>query len=227
MGPRPTRPAATISGRRGGVNPTATGAPARTPRTVGSRQQTGVRITSRKAVQAGAASAHSGGRIGDALGFMGALSKALRIPLAGDQRFAIRDAVEGVASRGHPLGVAVGDEAATTVGVLMPEYAVEHVVTVSKPRWGARGALGLARAVVHLAHLIQVHERVRAARSTPANTPHREAFTLQARRRRGDRHHGAIPSCRVGVGDPWQDNGVGADSWHDRSLCCPGDYGVH
>ena len=33
---------------------------------------------------------------------MSALSKALRIPLPGDQRFAIRVAVEGVAALGDP-----------------------------------------------------------------------------------------------------------------------------
>jgi hypothetical protein len=50
-------------------------------------------------------------------------------------------------SRGHPLGVAVGDEAAAAVGVLVPEDAVDHVgdgleAAVRVPG----GALGLAGA---------------------------------------------------------------------------------
>ena len=30
--------------------------------------------------------------------------------------------------------------------------------------------------------------------------------------------HGAIDRRRVGVWNPWQHHGVGADGWHDRSL---------
>ena len=64
----------------------------------------------------------------------------------------------------HPLGVAVGDQAAAAVGVLVLERAVDHVgdgleAAVRVPR----RALRLARRVLHLAHLVHVDERVEVA----------------------------------------------------------------
>ena len=47
-----------------------------------------------EAVQAGAASVRSGGRIGDVLRFMGGLSAAFGTVLPGEQRFAVRTEME-------------------------------------------------------------------------------------------------------------------------------------
>ena len=78
-----------------------------------------------------------------------------------DQLLGRRLDVEDAAAGGHPLGGAVGDDAAAAVGVLVLERAVDHVgdgleATVGVPG----GALGLARGVVDLAHLVHVDERV-------------------------------------------------------------------
>ena len=61
----------------------------------------------------------------------------------------------------HPLGVAVGDEAAAADRVLVPEGPVDHVGHRLEAAVGVpRRALGLARGVLHLAHLVHVDERV-------------------------------------------------------------------
>jgi hypothetical protein len=100
--PRPTRPAATIQrpARRRQPDRDRSSDPHPAPSGHASNLASGSPLG--KAVQAGAASARSGGCIGDALGFMGALSTALRIPLPGDQRWAVTIAVEGVAFLGDP-----------------------------------------------------------------------------------------------------------------------------
>jgi hypothetical protein len=69
--------------------------------------------------------------------------------------------VQHASTRGHPLGVAVGDEPAAAVGVLVAEDPVEHVGDgLEAPVRVPGGALGLTWRVVHLTHLVHVHERV-------------------------------------------------------------------
>ena len=94
--------------------------------------------------------------------------------------------VQQPGARGHPLGVAVRDRAAATVAVLVVEGAVDDVgdgleAAVRVPR----RALGLARGVLHLAHLVHHDEGVERrevdARERAAD---REALPLVALRRR-------------------------------------------
>ena len=77
--------------------------------------------------------------------------------------------VEDPAAGGHPLGVPVGDQAAPADRVLVLEGAVDHVGDRLEPAVRVpRRALGLARRVLHLAHLVHVDERVEVRRFTPA-----------------------------------------------------------
>jgi hypothetical protein len=69
--------------------------------------------------------------------------------------------VQDPAACGHPLRVAVGDQAAATVGVLVAERAVDDVGDGLEPAVRVpRRALRLTRPVVDLTHLVHVHERV-------------------------------------------------------------------
>ena len=96
--------------------------------------------------------------------------------------------VEDAAPGGHPLGVAVGDRAAAAVGVLVVEDAVDDVgdgleAAVRVPR----RALGLARRVLHLAHLVHHDERVELRQvDAGERAAHREALPLVALRGGGD-----------------------------------------
>ena len=86
------------------------------------------------------------------------------------------------AAGGHPLGVAVGDEPAAAVGVLVLEDAVDDVgdgleAAVRVPR----RALGLARRVLDLAHLVHVDERVEQRQvDAGERAADREALALEA-----------------------------------------------
>jgi hypothetical protein len=95
--------------------------------------------------------------------------------------------VNQTSTGGHPLGVAVSDQAAAAVGVLMAENAVEHVGNGLEPAVGMPGgALRLARGVVDLAHLIHMHERVKGAQvHAGEGSTDRKSLALKARRRRG------------------------------------------
>jgi len=88
--------------------------------------------------------------------------------------------VQDAAARGHPLGVAVGDQPAAAVGVLVTEGAVDDVGDGLEPAVRVpRGALGLAGAVVDLAHLVHVHERVEPVQVHPGErAPDREPLAL-------------------------------------------------
>ena len=114
--------------------------------------------------------------------------------------------VQDAASRGHPLGVAVGDQATAAIGVLVAERAVDEVcdgleATVRVPR----GALRLARRVLDLAHLVHVDERVEVLQAHPRErAADREALALEARRRGGDLDDWPVP-FGSGLGDPRQD----------------------
>jgi hypothetical protein len=101
--------------------------------------------------------------------------------------------MEDPGASGHPLGVAVGDQATAPVGVLMLEGAVDHVGHGLEPTMGMpRGALGLAGRVVDLAHLVHVHEGIQLRLSDSGKRPtDREALSFK--RARGDRDRGHRP----------------------------------
>ena len=94
---------------------------------------------------------------------------------------------------GHPLRVAVADQATAAVGVGVAERPVEHVGDGLEAAVGVpRRALRLARGVLDLAHLVEVDERVEVGEvDALEGAPHREALALEAARGRGDRTHGA------------------------------------
>ena len=92
-------------------------------------------------------------------------------------------------------------------------------MTVSNPRCGPGGALGLARGVVHLAHLVHVDEGVEGAQvDAGEGAADGEPLALEPRGGGGHRHHRTVDGGRVEIRDPRQGHGVGADGWHDRSL---------
>ena len=129
--------------------------------------------------------------------------------------------VQDAAARGHPLGVAVGDQAAAAVGVLVPERAVDDVGDGLEPAVRVpRGALGLTRGVVDLAHLVHVHERVEPRQVHPGEgAPDREPLALVAGRRGGDRGDLPLGLGDVGLRDPRQhEYVVDGDRWHGFLL---------
>ena len=92
---------------------------------------------------------------------------------------------------GHPLRGAVLNDAPTADGVLVQEGALHHVghcleTAVRMPR----GALGLARAVVDLTHLVHVDEGVQVDLiHAGERTADGETLTLETARGGGDRLH--------------------------------------
>ena len=94
--------------------------------------------------------------------------------------------VQDARPRRHPLRGAVGDQAATAVGILVRELAVDHVgdgfeSTVRVPI----GAPGLARLIFHLTHLVHVHKGIQRGGADPGERPdHRESLALVAPRAR-------------------------------------------
>ena len=111
---------------------------------------------------------------------------AVEQPAADDQLLGRRLDVEDAAAGGHPLGGAVGDDAAAAVGVLVLEGAVDHVGDGLEAAVGVPvGAPGLARRVVDLAHLVHVDERVEVGQVDAGEGPaDREALALEALRAR-------------------------------------------
>ena len=97
------------------------------------------------------------------------------------RRLDVQDPTTG----GHPLGVAVSDLAATTVGVRVLEDPVDDVCDGLEPAVRVPGgALGLTGGVLDLAHLVHVHERVQVAQIDPGEgTANREALALSSGRR--------------------------------------------
>ena len=90
---------------------------------------------------------------------------------------------------GHPLRVAVGDQPAATVGVLVLEGAVDHVgdgfEAAMRMPWRA---LGFAGRVLHLAHLVHVDERVdERGIGAGERTAHRESLLPRSRAARWSR----------------------------------------
>src|SRR5215475_11677277 len=88
--------------------------------------------------------------------------------------------VQDAATSGHPLGVAVGDQAAAAIGVLVAERAVDHVRHSLEPAVRVPGgAARLARGVVDLAHLVHVNERVEGSKvNTGKGTANPESLAL-------------------------------------------------
>ena len=125
---------------------------------------------------------------------------------------------------GHPLGGAVGDDPAAADRVLVLEDPVDHVGDgLEAPVGVPGGALGLAGAVVDLAHLVHVHERVEVGQGDAGEgAPDREALALEAGRGGGHALHRARSRRRRGIGrlDPREDEQVvDGDSGHGSPFC--------
>jgi hypothetical protein len=78
-------------------------------------------------------------------------------------------------------------------------------------------ALGLARRILHLAHLVHVDEGVQPAQVDAGEGPaNGEPFALIAARRVGPLDHRTGHGGELGLGDPGQDAGVGhGDGGHE------------
>ena len=139
-------------------------------------------------------------------------------PAADDQRLGRRLDVEDAAARGHPLGSAVGDDAAAAVGVLVLEGAVEHVGDgLEAPVRVPVGAPRLAGAVVDRAHLVHVDERVELFGGHACECPpHGEALAFEAAGRRGDARDRPLALLRARLGQAGEGQGVGGDGRHGR-----------
>ena len=96
---------------------------------------------------------------------------------------------------------AVLDDAAAADGVLVQERAVDHVRHGLETAVGVpRGALGFARAVVDLAHLVHVDEGIEVGDvDAGEGAAHREPLALEAARRGRDRLDAAGSIC-LGLG---------------------------
>jgi signal transduction histidine kinase/CheY-like chemotaxis protein len=133
--------------------------------------------------------------------------------------------VQDPAARGHPLGVAVGDQAAAAVGVLVAEHAVDDVRDGLEPAVRVpRRALGLTRRVLDLAHLVHVDEGVQLSQVHAGERPaDRETLTLEPGRRGRHRHDRPLGrGGGVGLGDAGQDQNVlYSHRWHDISSVKP------
>jgi hypothetical protein len=130
--------------------------------------------------------------------------------------------VEDPGSCGHPLGVAVGDDAASAVRVAVLERAVHHVRHgLEAAVWVPRGPPGLAGGVLDLAHLVHVDERIEVCEvHAGEGASHREALALEPARGARDAADGPLAGGeRIGVGDPRQDGDVvDGDGGHGTRL---------
>ena len=108
---------------------------------------------------------------------------------------------------GHPLGVAVGDGAATTVAVLVVEGAVDDVGDGLEAAVRVPGrALRLTGRVLDLAHLVHHHERVEVGEvDAGEGAADREALPLEALRARSS------PAIRGAAGHPVRARAVGPE----------------
>jgi Kef-type K+ transport system membrane component KefB len=129
--------------------------------------------------------------------------------------------VQQPGTRGHPLGVAVGDQPAAAVGVLVPERAVDDVGDGLEPAVRVpRGALGLTGTVVDLAHLVHVDERIEPRQvHAGEGAPDREALAFEAARGGGDRDDRPLGLGHVRLRHPGQyEDVVNGDCWHGFLL---------
>ena len=147
-------------------------------------------------------------------------------PAADDERLGRLLDVEDPGPGSHPLGVAVGDDAAAAVRVGVLERAVHHVRHGLEPAVRVpRRSLRLAGRVLDLAHLVHVDERVEIGEvDTLERAPDGEPLALVALRRRRHRADGTLAhGLRVGLRDARQDRDVGdGDGWHALGLVVPG-----
>jgi hypothetical protein len=151
--------------------------------------------------------------------------EAVEQPAAHDDLLGRRLDVQDAAARGHPLGVAVGDQAAAAVRVLVAEDPVDHVCHGLEPAVRMPGrALGLAGRVVDLAHLVHVDERVELAEvDASERAPDRESLSLESGRGGGHRLHRPVRGHGgIGLGDAGQDEDVvDGYRWHGYSFVGP------
>jgi hypothetical protein len=86
----------------------------------------------------------------------------------------------------------------------MLEDAIDHVGDGLKaPVRVPRSALGLARGIVHLTHLIHVDEWIESTEIHSRERPaHWEALTLKAGRRGRDRDHLTVDRSEIWLWDP-------------------------
>ena len=100
--------------------------------------------------------------------------------------------VEDASTGRHPLGRPVGDEATTSLGVLVGEGPVDHVGHRLEPAMRVpRGSLRLTRGVVDFAHLVHVDERVQVVQAHPGER--RQVIDGHSR------HRGLLSICSPGV----------------------------
>jgi hypothetical protein len=92
--------------------------------------------------------------------------------------------VQNSATCSHPLCVAIGDDTATTVRVLMDERAVHDVRDSFKTTvWMPVGAARFVRGVINSAHLVHHDERINDIFwQTSECATNGEAFTLESLR---------------------------------------------
>ena len=120
----------------------------------------------------------------------------------------------------HPLGGAVGDQTAAAVRILVREAAVDHVgdgfeAAMRMPV----GAPGLAGLVLHLPHLIHVHEGVEVGGTHTGEGPDdREALALHPPRSGGDGADRPFGVHRGGGIHPRQVQWVCGHCGHGTSL---------
>jgi hypothetical protein len=114
--------------------------------------------------------------------------QAVEEPAARDERLRRLLDVQDSAAGGHPLGVPVGDDATAAVAVGVLERPVDDVGHRLEPAVRMPGrALGLTRRVLHLAHLVEVDERVQVGQVDPREgAADGEALALVALRRGRD-----------------------------------------
>ena len=126
----------------------------------------------------------------------------------------------------HPLRIAVGDDASAAVRIAVLERAVDHVRDGLEPTVRMPGrALGFARGIVDLAHLVEMDEGIQVRQFDPGERPpNRETLALEPARRRGDALDRPLRGDgRIRRGDPWQDGDVFDDDGGHGSKLLVGD----
>ena len=91
--------------------------------------------------------------------------------------------VHDAGAGGHPLRVAVGDQAAASVGVAVLQRAVQHVGHgLESAVWVIRRALRLAEGVLHGPHVVEQQEWIGESQvDRRERSPHLEARAFQHR----------------------------------------------
>ncbi len=119
----------------------------------------------------------------------------------------------------HPLGRAVGDEAAAAGGVVVLERTVDHVRDrLEAAVWVPRRSLGLTGRVLDGPHVVQEQERVRERQvDAGEGAPDHEALALGVPRGGDDPRDGPPVGAAVRERtDPGKSEGVSAHCRHDQ-----------